>query len=145
MNKTWFFVLAVMFFIPNHSEAGEEKKFTLTTYYPAPYGDYKVLKASESIAVTGPSGATATNPVLKASGYSGTGWVVTNANKVGIGIANPQARLDVDGEIMSSGTITAAGFFHNSDLRCKSEIMPITDAIAIVKNLEGVRLRLKGS
>ena len=74
--------------------AADEKKVTLTTYYPAPYGEYKTLKASESITVTGPSGANE-KAVLSAGGSSGTGLVVTNENKVGIGTTSPKGILDL--------------------------------------------------
>ncbi len=70
--------------------AESEKKFTLTTYYPAPYGDYKQLKA------TGPDTSNATI-ALEAHGSSGTGLVVTNANNVGIGTSAPAAKLDIVG------------------------------------------------
>lgn len=103
MKKQIIFLLVLFLFRTPFLSAADEKKITFTTYYPAPYGDYKTLKASESITVTGPSGATATNAVLKAGGYSGTGLVVTNANKVGIGTTDPKGVLDL--------TSTSQAFF----------------------------------
>ncbi|MDD5226109.1 MAG: hypothetical protein PHV97_02860 [Candidatus Omnitrophica bacterium] len=71
-------------------------KVELTTYYPAPYGEYKQLKATGADTDNG-------TLALEAKGSSGTGLVVTNANNVGIGTTNPQGILDL--------TSTEAAFF----------------------------------
>ncbi len=92
-KRVIFLGILILFKIP-FLFAADEKKVTLTTYYPAPYGEYKTLKASESITVTGPSGANE-KAVLSAGGSSGTGLVVTNANKVGIGTTSPKGILDL--------------------------------------------------
>jgi hypothetical protein len=63
-------------------------KVELTTYYPAPYGEYSQLKATG----TNTSDDTIN---LEAGGSAGTGLVVTNANNVGIGTDDPQGALDV--------------------------------------------------
>ena len=72
-------------------------KMELTTYYPAPYGEYRQLKSQ---GVDASNGAAA----LQAGGSTGTGLVVTNANRVGIGIAPPEATLDVAGEVKVGNT-----------------------------------------
>ena len=92
-KRVIFLGILILFKIP-FLFAADEKKVTLTTYYPAPYGEYKTLKASESITVTGPSGANE-KAVLSAGGSSGTGLVVTNENKVGIGTTSPKGILDL--------------------------------------------------
>ncbi len=71
------------------------KEVKLTTYYPAPYGDYRQLKATGSDTLN-------SEIALEAKGSSGAGLVVTNANNVGIGTVTPQAALDISS--------TASGF-----------------------------------
>jgi hypothetical protein len=73
-------------------------KMELTTYYPAPYGEYKQLKAAGA-------DASNNNIALQAGGSAGTGLVVTNANNVGIGTATPGATLDVFGDLKVSKQI----------------------------------------
>jgi hypothetical protein len=63
-------------------------KVELTTYYPAPYGEYQQLQATGS-------DANNNTPAFQARGNAGTGLVATNANRVGIGIMTPQAVLDI--------------------------------------------------
>ncbi len=63
-------------------------KVELTTYYPAPFGEYSELKATGKTAAN-------TDTAFAAGGNAGTGLVVTNANQVGIGIAEPLGILDI--------------------------------------------------
>lgn len=63
-------------------------KVELSTYYPAPYGEYSQLKS------TGNDTSNDTYS-LQAQGSSGTGLVVTNANRVGIGTAGPIGILEL--------------------------------------------------
>ena len=70
-------------------------KMELTTYYPAPYGEYS------KITVKGKTNDA--TPALQASGSAGTGLVVTNANQVGIGTLTPTAALEVAGVTKTTG------------------------------------------
>lgn len=63
-------------------------KVELTTYYPAPYGEYSELKSTGKTTENG-------NVAFSASGSAGTGLVVTDANRVGIGVTVPQGALDI--------------------------------------------------
>jgi len=71
-------VLMLLFFqnpalkAEGESSTVSERKFTLTTYYPAPHGEYRHLQASGS--TTDP----ADTVVFKAAGRNGTGLVVQN-------------------------------------------------------------------
>ena len=74
------------------------------------------------------------------SGYGifikGSSWKSYFDNKVGIGVTAPTVALDVSGEIKASGNITAF-----SDVRHKTNINTITNAIEIVNDLRGVRFK----
>lgn len=75
-------------------------KVELTTYYPAPFGEYRQLQATGA-------DTSNSNIALQARGSAGTGLVVTNANQVGIGTAVPGATLDVNGELRIAATTLA--------------------------------------
>ena len=93
-----FFLVIPMVFFSTAAFAG---RVELTTYYPAPHGEYKTLKASESVTAKG-ADQDNTKVVVHAGGSTGTGLAVTNANRVGIGTATPEAVLDISS--------TASGF-----------------------------------
>ena len=95
MRRIALFALTALIFSPVTLFAG---KIELTTYYPAPYGEYRQLQAT---------GADTSNAkiALLAKGSTGTGLVVTNANQVGIGTTSPQASLDVRGNAAVNGDI----------------------------------------
>lgn len=67
-------------------------KIELTTYYPAPMGEYAQLSAKGKDTSNG-------TVAFQAGGSAGNGLVVTNANQVGIGTLAPEATLDVAGEV----------------------------------------------
>lgn len=105
-----FFLLVL---IPLSYAARKEVK--LTTYYPAPSGDYRNLSSTDDtylatsnghnvgVGTMAPGakldvkGQDASNAVmaLQARGNAGTGLVVTNANRVGIGTNSPKGILDL--------------------------------------------------
>jgi len=87
------FVLTALLFSPATLFAG---KVELTTYYPAPNGEYRQLRATGSDTLN-------TTVALQASGSTTAtpGLAVTNANQVGIGTAAPATTLDVRGQIRS--------------------------------------------
>lgn len=89
--KNFLIIVLLLSGVTSPVYAENENKFTLTTYYPAPYGDYKQLKA------TGPDASNETI-ALEAGGSSGMGLVVTDANNVGIGTSVPAAKLDIVGD-----------------------------------------------
>ena len=97
-------------------------KVELTTYYPAPFGEYKQLKAT---------GSTTNNSVvaLEARGSTGIGLVVTDANNVGIGTNTPGAILDI--------TSTTSGFLPprmttaQRDLITATSVPPLAQGMVI--------------
>ena len=64
-------ILISVFVFPFSAYAG---KVELTTYYPAPYGEYKTLKSTQDASFA------------------------TSSGNVGIGTESPKAKLDVDGD-----------------------------------------------
>lgn len=78
----------------NSGFCATQKEVKLTTYYPAPYGEYKEVK-TEKTTVKGASGASASDAAFQAGGNTGTGLVVTNGNNVGIGTETPEVILHV--------------------------------------------------
>jgi hypothetical protein len=91
-------ILASLVFLLIPDLYAEGKEFKLTTYYPAPYGEYKQLRATGS--------NTSDNEVaLEARGSMGEGLTVTNANRMGVGTKSPQAKLDVRGDMRVSSQL----------------------------------------
>lgn len=152
----------ILCWMPSSLYAG---KMELTTYYPAPYGEYKQVQAIGADTNNG-------NVALSARGSAGPGFVVTNANQVGIGTASPGHALEVAGDIQassiisdstisavgnitSSSTISAdgdisadgffygAGFFYTSDARLKENIVPLAGSLEKIERLRGVLFTFK--
>ncbi len=80
-----------------------EDPLTITTYYPSPYGAYNQLQTN-SLGVGDNNG----NGTLDSGDVPTTNGDVWIKGKVGIGTANPTAKLDVLGSINASGPVTAA-------------------------------------
>lgn len=77
------------------------------------------------------------------STQSGTKLTVLDNGNVGIGTATPGAKLDVAGNVLVSGSLSATTFSAStysctSDSRYKKDITPITDSLSKVLALEGV-------
>ena len=130
-----FLITIIFFFIIPYALA--EESISLTTYYPAPNGDYTNLKSGVLLV----SGTATVNENLLVTG-----------GKVGIGIASPSEKLDVDGDINVQGTGTMPGgtghvnanaFYYSSDRRLKEHIVPITDGLKKVLALRGVSFNFK--
>ena len=68
---------------------------------------------------------------------------IDKSRNVGIGVNNPQYKLDVGGDIYSSATIRGFSFHYMSDERLKKDIVPITDAVEKVKQINGVAFTWK--
>jgi hypothetical protein len=85
-------------------------------------GNYKY-----AVAIGSQAAATADNVMV----LGGTG---TAAVKVGIGVSAPTEVLQVQGNILASGTIT-----QNSDRRLKTHVRTLTEALSSVNKLRGVR------
>ena len=75
---------------------------------------------------------------MASASFGNAGDMVSNPNasivegNVGIGTPDPSQRLQVAGNILSSGTITA------SDARFKAHVAPIPDALAKLEQVHGV-------
>ena len=63
---------------------------------------------------------------------------------VGIGTNSPTQKLEVFNGV-STGTYTTAGWIHASDKRLKTNVVPVTNALDIVKKLDGVYYNWKAS
>ena len=68
---------------------------------------------------------------------------VDSTGKVGIGTSSPAYKLDVAGDISSSGTVYAVNFDNVSDAVFKSDIKPISNASAVLNSLSPVEFRWK--
>lgn len=67
-------------------------------------------------------------------GAGSTNWIVGNSSyNIGIGTTNPTQKLHVVGNILASGTVTAS-----SDVKLKTNIKPIENALDKVLSLNGV-------
>jgi len=90
----------------------------LTTYYPAPFGEYRQLKAT---------GADSTSTVALQAGGSTTpaGLTVTNSNAVGIRTTPTYGTLDVNGTIYSNSNITGASISSGGQIQSTSNSNPI--------------------
>ncbi|MBU95121.1 MAG: hypothetical protein CL669_06025 [Balneola sp.] len=79
----------------------------------------------------------------KENGYDGVNLTsdrkitITPTGRVGIGEANPDKALEVAGDILATGDITA--FYNSSDKNLKTNIETIENPIEILKNIRGVR------
>ena len=160
---------------------GAEKKVTLTTYYPAPYGEYKEIKVSDELEVgnplTGlidPTGELSWDGTIRIYGLSPqldfvdddeTDWTIhVNSDKmhfihspwqyqvlvldgttgyVGIGTHTPSQKLNVIGNILASGSVTATSFLYSSDALLKKDIQPLPDPLGKIGRINGVEFNWK--
>ncbi len=75
--------------------------------------------------------------------YSTPAVTVLQNGYVGIGLRNPAAALDVNGNVNVSGSVTSTGGFFYSDERLKKNIHPIDRALDKVEHLSGVSFAWK--
>jgi hypothetical protein len=101
-------------------------KVELTTYYPAPYGEYKDVSVTDSTNLQGP---------LTASGTAS----FTNGITVTGGTPSISPSLTV------GGTVTASSFLYSSDMRLKENIVPVTGSLEKIGRLNGVNFVFKSA
>ena len=79
------------------------------------------------------------NPIELNVGAAGTTF------NVGIGISNPSERLQMAGNILATGTVTAAGFVESSSREVKEEITSLSrdEAFSTFEGLRPVTFRYK--
>ena len=77
---------------------------------------------------------------VSATGYDfyGEGPKSYFAGNVGIGKTNPAQKLDVTGNGIFSGSVTANSFLYSSDKSLKTNIQPLQDSLSKVQQLQGV-------
>ncbi|NOT78565.1 MAG: tail fiber domain-containing protein [Bacteriovoracaceae bacterium] len=75
----------------------------------------------------------------------GTGNDIFYLGEVGIGTTSPGYKLDVTGDIKSSGVIYTTSLQYTSDKRLKKNIAPIENALEKVSSLRGVRFSWKSN
>ena len=116
MKKTILHTLVILTFIVIPTAfAG---RVDLTTYYPAPYGEYKNLKSTES------------------------SYFATSSGNVGIGGTAPAYKLQLWSDSAAkpvSNTWTIA-----SDSRIKKDIRPFTDGLSVIKGINPVWYKFNG-
>ncbi len=110
-----------------------EEKITLSTFYPAPYGDYDELTANKM--VVGPTYAIPADPIdLLIEG------------SVGIGTAAPGAyKLYVNGTFYCSANSFTTGNLITSDERLKTNIYNLEPVSDQIMRLRGVHFNWKDS
>jgi hypothetical protein len=63
---------------------------------------------------------------------------IKGTGSVGIGVANPAYKLEVNGDINAKGVVRANGLALTSDARYKENVTPITDGLESILRLQGV-------
>ena len=110
-----------------------EEKITLSTFYPAPYGDYDELAANKM--VVGPTYAVP----------AGLADLVVEGN-VGIGAQDPLGyKLYVNGTLFCTANSYTAGNLITSDERLKTNIYNLETVSDRVMRLRGVQFNWKDS
>ncbi|HEX2859645.1 MAG TPA: tail fiber domain-containing protein [Alphaproteobacteria bacterium] len=78
-----------------------------------------------------------------AGAWQGARLGITSAGNVGLGVTSPASKLEVAGDVSASGNMTAVAYLHSSDRRLKDNIVPVADAMGLVKSLNGVHFTWK--
>lgn len=144
--KIMAFVLAFLFFSAVPLLAQNSSSIHLTTYYPAPNGDYLNLN-TDTMNIRGNASVGGSASVvghLRVLGNVGLGFLSTDDA--------PQHRLVVRGNIVvdtdgtaTTGRINALGFYYFSDRRLKDNIVTLSDSLEKVLALRGVSFNFKNS
>lgn len=100
----------VIFFLGGISYA--EERITLSTFYPAPYGEYDSLVADELAADSMAIGTTYAIP-------ASNGYLVVEG-RVGIGTQAPAGTLDVNGGIFQRGGVLHADYVFEEGYQLES-------------------------
>ena len=129
--------------------AGES--ITMTTYYPAPNGDYTNLKSDKLLVSNNMYVFSKVDPKL---GKVGIGYpdltTLSDRLQVAGNVKVETGKISVDGTLTndlatSTGHVEALAFFYRSDKRLKDHITPITDGLEKVLALRGVSFNFKNS
>lgn len=108
------------------------EKLVMTATYPAPLGVYNQL------ITTGNAGAVAADTVLSRNAGNTLIATANQLGKLGVGIAAPQARLDVAGDIRARGLVLL------SDRRLKRDIAPLAGSLDRLASIGGVSFTWRG-
>lgn len=144
MSRVKLVLISCFVFISSY--AFSDDSITMTTYYPAPNGDYTTLK-SDVLTIRGSA-----NPSV-------VGSLTILNGKVGIGMTpgNSSEKFEVSGNIKSAGNIIASGtlpdtghidavaFYYSSDERLKENVATISEGLEKVLALRGVSFNFKNS
>lgn len=88
------------------------ESLTLTTYYPAPYGAYREMRATKN-----------TFLAYAQAGSPETSPLVAPDDRVGIGTSSPQYLLDINGDVQIRGQLK--GYLHLEDPGCTRKVIVI--------------------
>jgi hypothetical protein len=104
-------------------------------------GDYSVAMGWQAKAVNNGSFVWADGTGKDFTSTNSNQFLIRAQGGVGIGTANPQRPLDVAGNIRASGNMECVALNQVSDLRLKTDIQPICDALSKIELLQGVSFR----
>lgn len=116
----------------------DHRQTSSNTASDSAYDDFSTLYNVDQIQVSGSAVTTSTSETWSKSGGALSN-IYYNRGSVGINTTTPTAgfKLDVQGNILSSGTMKASQFLVNSDRRLKENIEPIVNSLEKLDALQG--------